>query len=656
MKQCALRNCYSLVILFLISAILYAQEGVSQKPEFRTQLKVADQKIPVRIVCSEVPEELEMAQYLLKFLRERNFAVESAIADKFSDSYAGPQWILATISSYKSLKGNVIFPEFPQGGRDEAFVIDTLQSKNGPEVVLVGKSISGLRAAVARLVGKVVNEGEFLLLDAGREQRDPFIKLRILTASNAARRQAPKNSPFRQADCQTWSLDRIRAYPEMFWQFGYNGMQVDEDRGYGSVRGEDLARIQSALKAMINGAREYHMFVSLSQWGDCLFNEGEAYCWNDPKQHETMLAFMDDLAHHYASIVDNITIRVGDPGGCSKNGCDFYKTPQQLTSGYLRAFRKINPDVTGTLSIWANAGIWKHCPKKVDLSNYAPMFPGEAKQKEYALPLQDGASFLDDTYMPKDVSISINRYYNSDQVEAILNAGRIVDIKGWYIADMEMINNVCISMQAVDKILGAMPAKARDQVRSQSIELCFDGWPQIIGQYIAAQKLWNPQFDLETLKKEFCVAAFGLRNADAMLSLYEACENGDADTYILPIPKPSDFGTAEYNAKLRNVLVKAKSIRITSDWKPNFAFPVTVQKYVDMLNARTRLILAVSETKERIEALRKSGGDANAIGKVKKEAIESLPILPIDPLYKQDASIVHPGFKATSFAEMIERM
>ncbi|MBN2513246.1 MAG: hypothetical protein JXB18_09940 [Sedimentisphaerales bacterium] len=656
MNKCALTICYVMVILFLISTVSYAQQSASQKTEFNSRLQIADKIIPVRIVCSPASEEFEMAQYITKFLRERNFAVQSKVADELSDSYIGPQWVLATTNSYKSLKVNVVLPGFPKSGRDEAFVMDSHQSKNGPEVVLVGKSISGLRAAVARFISKVANDGNAIWIEAGREERDPFIKLRILTASNAARRQAPKESPFREADCQTWSLDRLRAYPEMFWQFGYNGMQVDEDRGYGSVSGEDLARIQNALKAMINGARDYHMFVSLSQWGDCLFNEGEAYCWNDPKQHDVMLSFMGDLASNYASIVDNITIRVGDPGGCTRNGCDFYKTPQQLTTAYLQVFRKINPDISGTLSIWANAGVWKYCPKKVDLSNYAPMFPGQANQKEYALPLQDGASFLDETYMPKDVSISINRFYNTDQVEAILNTGRIVDIKGWYIADMEMINNICISMQAVDKILGKMPDKARDQVRSQSIELCFDGWPEIIGQYIAAQKLWNPRFDLETLKKEYCVAAFGPKNADAMLSLYEVCENGDADTYILPIPKPSDFGTADYNAKLRKVLTEAGSVKIASDWKPNYAFPVPVQKYVDMLNARARLILAVSEAKEKVEALRKSGGDANAIEEVKKEAIESLPVLPIDPLYKQDASIVHPGFKAPSFTEMIEHL
>lgn len=638
-----------------LALIAIAALGASTSAAWSNQMEIAGRQKPVRLVCSSSPEEREMADYLRKFLRERGFSVEPRPSVKYDARYRGPQWILGISSTADSL-GFKDRPKFGEKDRDEAFVLSVSEGNVGPVVGMIGKTPSGLRAAVVRLIGRSANYGSELRTESGIERKDPFILERMLAASNSPRRQVPMGSPFREADCQTWSLDRLKAYPELFWQFGYNWMQLDEDRGYGSATGEDLKRIQRALKAMAIGARQYHLSVSMSQWGDCIFNEGETYSWNDTKQHAVMQSFMDELAGNYAALVDNVTIHIGDPGGCTRDGCDLYKTPQQVTAGYLAAFKKINPKVSGSITLWANGNLWQYSPKKLDLSNYDPPFPGMAQAQEFGLPIPDGAKFLDGSFMPRDVSISLNRCYNSDQAESVRAAGREVGIESWYVADMEMVNNICINMHTVDQVVGMLPDKARDEVKLETIELCFDGWPQLINQYVGGQKLWDPRRPLREIEKEFCTAAFGPSNADAMIDVYEACENGDPKVSARPIPSPDDFGTAEYNARLRKVFAEAETVKLSPDWKPNFAFPVPVQKFVDMMTARLQLIIAVSEAREKYDAAKKRGGTSSELAQVKIDALRSLPYLPIDPLFRQDESIVRPVYRSCSFAEMIQEM
>ncbi len=44
------------------------------------------------------------------------------------------------------------------------------------------------------------------------------------------------------------------------------------------------------------------------------------------------------------------------------------------------------------------------------------------------------------------------------------------------------------------------------------------------------------------------------------------------------------------------------------------------------------------------------------IMQLKQQLVKSLPNLPIDPMYKMDASIVNPGYTTLTFAQIIERM
>ena len=629
--------------LLILSSITYAQADT-------LQLSVSGGRLaPVSIVSSQSKQAKEMADYLRRWIADRGYYVNKQFGASIDRSYNGPQWVVTEYAGLASVGADDVSIKFNKSARDDAYVIDVRQQGGSAIVLLVGKSAAGVRAAVARLVGKLTNDGRQLWLTAGREENDPFIPIRLAYMGKAPRRQVPVGSPFEDIDIEKWPVNKLRAYSELFWQFGYNGIEIAESRGYASISGAVLKRVQMSNIALAQGARSRGMYVWFSQWGDCPFKEGESYSWNNSRERTVLIDFMNELAGIYGPYIDHINIHIGDPGGCTRDGCDFYKTPQQITAAFLQAFRKTNPRISASLSTWANNDFWAHSPNKVAMSNYLP-WPGKASGFNHPIP--DGAKFLDDTFMPREIGIAIPRVYDEDEADLLVAAGRAVDVWGWYIADMEMINNIWLNMHFVDALFSDLPDKARNQVRSQTIETCFHGWPQIINSYIGAQKLWNPKRSLSDIEHEFCVAAFGPTNADVMVELYNACENGKED----PIPHPSDFGTALYNARLRRVLASAQKVSIPADWKPNFAFPVQVQKYVDMLKARLQLTLAVSEAKEQVDQARAHGASDQEVGEIKRRTLDFLPKLPIDPIYSQDASVINQGYRTDSIPEMIQKL
>lgn len=637
-----------LISLLLIGNVCQSFASEVKEP-FKNHVKIAGKDQPVTIVCSNSPQIEKLGKYLQNFLTERNIKEKQVCFNQLKNNKEW-QWILADENDVSrwNLKDQV--SPFESSCSNESFQI--IVSKEKSRVYIVGKTESGVKAGVARLICKVANDGKNLWIENGKIRCNPFIKLRLMDVGNSARRQVPVGSPFKDADYETWPLMKIRQYPELFWQFGYNGIEVEEVRGYSAISDEKMPSIRKAVQTLATGAKDYGMYVSLFQWGDCLFDEGETLSWNNPKQKNTMCLVMKDLAENYGNLVDHLIIHVGDPGGCERDGCDHYKTPQEITNGFYKAFKKINPKIACTLSTWANGGFWSSCPRLVDRSNYDPYFPNMANDKTYNLPISNGAKFLDTTFMPGNIGIAMNRLYNKDQAELVLASKRPLDVWTWYVGDNEMLNTIWLNMHEMDRLLSNMPKSASNEIRLYTMEISFHGWPEIINSYVGAQKLWNPNSSLDKIEKEFCTGVFGPSNAETMVELYNACENG----CFKSLPCPSDFGTFAYNKRLRDILSKSLKIKLAKDWKPNFSLPVSPQKYVDMLVARLKLILCVSEAKYSIVQAKQNGASSKVIEQIKSKAIKNIPYLPIDPLYKQDSSIATKGYITKSFAQIIEEL
>ncbi len=611
----------------------------------------------IKIASASVKEGKPIADYLRAYLESRTNKVDKEFYNRLQKGAKTCQFILATEQNIKELAGTSVKAVFTTDAHPDSYILDAQQKGSGSVIYLIGKTSSGLRSAVDRFICKMVNDGKEIYFKKGREVKSPFINIRLAALAPTARRQIKIGSILDDANYELWDESRLRAYPELFSQFGFSGIQIMEIQGYGHISGDYLNKAQKAVKALALGAKDLNMFVSLDQWGDCPFVEGQTYCWEDAEEKKVLERFFTEMSERYGSLIDHIYIHVGDPGGATHKGCTKFKTPQLLTSGVVDIFKKQNPKILATMSTWANTDFWKHSPVPVNLDNYAEYFQNNNLAFGQAIP--DGAKFLDDTWMPKEIGIALHRTFNQQQAGMIKKAGRPVDVWGWYLGDMEMHNNITLNTKTIDKYYRALPQNASKQIRVQTMELCFHGWPQIINTYAGAQKMWDPYRNMEDIEREFCTAAFGPANSEAMLALYHACANpwdydvmGHADEHL---PRPADIGTQSGNIRMKNVLAQAESIQFPENWKSNFAFPVNVQRYVDMLKARLSLLLAYSQAMMEVKHARDAGKDKE-IENIKIRAIANLPHLPIDPLYQRDGSISKPHYLLAGWADYINKL
>ena len=613
------------------------------------------------------PALLDVGARLRSFLDVRGYDVVPRVGTLSEPlDPSAPVWILILT---ESLDDGKLAESVNAGGsaEREGFHLTAGLRASAPYVFIRGRTALGIRAGAARLMARVRNRpGRGLFLDAGGESGAPFFGLRIANVSQTAFRQCPEGSPFKSTtDFLTWDRARLAAYPELFWQFGFNGLEVSEARGYGPCETEgDVARTRRVLHVLMDAARRLGLNVTFNQWGQSLFREGENLCWRDPKERGVMESVFRRLAYDYAERTDRLIVHVGDPGGCARNGCDGYREPQEIAAYAVGAFRRLHPGVRGVLSAWSAMPLWSPSLRPLDMSNYELA----ARHAAFGRALPEGVKWMDATYMPADFGVALHKWHNADQAAALRGAGRPVDIWGWYLADQEMLDDLWLCMRILDRKFSALPDAASAEVRSFSIEHCFHGWPQIINLYVAGQKMWNPRRPLGVIEREFCAAAFGPDNADAMTAVYEACEAGNVNErgygeFRDPATDrlPEVLGTPEYARQARAALAKLETVKLPDGWIPNFTLPVTPQSFIDMLGARLRLLAHLSETKEQVDAARRREGASTderekAAAEIKRRALETLPEEPLDPTWRQDEAVVRKGYQSLTWRERIERL
>ena len=653
----------------ITTAFLCALGAAANQTDDASLISIDNRAInPVIMVCDGSSTSREMADYLSAYLKKRNIAVASDFIDKPRKKYNGTLFVLATSETIASLEPDAKFV-FDANDTEQTYIFSAQKNAKWQTIYLIGKDSAGIRAAVSRFICALSYDGTRITLRQGVEKTVPFIGIRMPNIGPTSRRQVPPGSPFRDTDFEEWPAELIKSYVECFWQMGFNGIHMAEVQGYGSGACEEerkpyrTANIRRALLTLADAAKQRDMFVTLFVWGDTFFNEGQPLCFNDNFQRTVMEYCIQELAYIYASHIDNLFVHIGDPGGCMLNGCQPYKTNQQITAVWMKYFRAINPAMQGSLNTWANSPFWSYSPVPVSLDNYSGCFT--VKDKKFGLPIPDGAKFLDSTFMPSDIGIALHREYNKEQAEAIVQSGRPVDVWTWYVCDMEMNNNTWILPHMAEQVFSRLTDEAHRYVRSHTVDVCFHGWPSIIGAYVGVQKLINPHRCLTDIEKEFCTAAFGPANTDAALALYRACYSSlsfyDCTFKFTAIDMTGQFGTELYNEELENTIEDAEKISFPENWTPNFTFPVPVQKYIEMLKARARLTLAVSEAKYAVDKVKNESTtdkqtQSRLIEKIKKDAVDSLPNLPIDPLFKQDTTIVRNGYQMATFKELIEAL
>ncbi|MFB3905666.1 MAG: twin-arginine translocation signal domain-containing protein [Acidobacteriota bacterium] len=397
---------------------------------------------------------------------------------------------------------------------------------------------------------------------------------------------------FAWVNFETWPEERIRRYPAFLKACGFNSIQVTEIRGYcGKRKTQDLTNVARVVRVLAEEARRQDMSVSQFIWGLCLLHEGDSLCWNDRRERKWMEGEFTRLARTYARLVDHIVLHYSDPGGCNRNGCDAYKTPQEISQAVLKAYRKENPAVRATISAWAN-------------KSFFDGHPGMGK-------------LLDETFSPKEFAIALHRWYDPERARLVKDTGRKVGIWSWYIADYEMAHDCAFCMKVLDKYFSSLPAEASVNVDWISMERCWHGMPSDINLWVAGQKLIDPFKPLQKIEEDFCTAVFG-RAGPAALQAYHACEDGQVDQriygYFIPETDryPALTATPEFEKQAREALRALESVS-TPLTTPQIPLVTQPEDMVVFLKNRLKLLL--------------SYGQALRSGSKTIEAVES------DPLY-----------------------
>jgi len=188
----------------------------------------------------------------------------------------------------------------------------------------------------------------------------------------------------------------------------------------------------------------------------------------------------------HAPHFDHFITHWGDPGGCRGGKCTFDVT-MKLHNRILAAFRKRNPDIESTFSLWS-----MHMPE------FGGKWPG---YKSVETVLKAGI-------LPAEVGVAMHGRFRLKEARAIVASGRRAGVWAWYLADDEVMPSLHVHTKVMGEYFNALPAEASRLLDWHSLDSnCH--LLNVPGLYVGAQLLVDPSRNADGLLREFCGRAFG---------------------------------------------------------------------------------------------------------------------------------------------------
>jgi hypothetical protein len=421
------------------------------------------------------------------------------------------------------------------------------------EIVVSGASGTGVEAGAEALLGRAGWQDGRLTVQAPLEiQATPFFATREATLCPTGRILTKDPARMKETNYEHWPEDRLRRYPQFLKACGFNSIQIMElignEKSPGYRGGGDRAKILPVLRTLADAAHANGMSVSQYIWGSA-----DGYHWDKPEERPKREQRYRELAEAYGPFVDHIITHWIDEG--YEGG---YVVPQEATAFLWKEYRKHNRGVRATMDTWGNSRIGR--------GGYGNLWEGDPRAR----------AFLDETFMPREIGIALERWYNAEQAARVRQAGRRVGIWGWYLGDYEMNFGAHLQSRVLDKYFSSLPADAAGTVDWLSIEMCFHALPSQINLYVAGQKMWTPQRALGEILLDYCRSVYGPQNAKAVRLAYETVEAGQKDVkiYGVFIPESDRFpvvrGTPQFRVQAEEALAAIQTVVLSPDWQPNF--------------------------------------------------------------------------------------
>jgi len=414
-----------------------------------------------------------------------------------------------------------------------------------------------------------------------------------------------------------WDIARLRTYVDMLKAFGFNSLQLSDlwsrysnagwrlpPENWGSwPKKVDPKDWPKKVDAVADYARSVGIRTTLFVWGNAAFDYRNntvppAFSLepDNPADMEIVSLYWDHLAEH-APHFDHIVTHWADPGGCRGPACTI-ETAQKFHNEIVRRFRKKNPNIQSTFSLWfLNDRIY-------------------SKWRGY----KDVHTILDSGILPADVMISMDGEggkFNLDEAKAIAKAGRKVGVWAWYLADMETNPSQHVRTSALGSAFRKLPSEAHKLIEWYSIDSNCHGL-NMQNLYVAGKLMRNPKADPRAALREFIAGAFGVENVARVEKVFRAIERTRGYRGYKKVLSPANLPIAREAYKL------ALGITIPKGFKPAFPMVISPEDLAKELEVQTEAIVELYEfniAADKVKQMRKEGAAQDKI----KAAIANLP-------------------------------
>jgi hypothetical protein len=404
-------------------------------------------------------------------------------------------------------------------------------------------------------------------------------------------------------------MRRLKHYVDLMREFGFNSLQLSELWENYEVAGWQIRprAFRAKLGAIADYARSRGMRTTLFVWGtgpiDPLANKGRFEDWHTwdnvcacvkggRRKLTAHYRSQAELAKHF----DHFITHWADPGGCQGGKCTI-ETAMRLHNEALTCFRKVNPDIRSTFSLW--------------LVGHKAV-PGMENWRGY----RKVEDVLDAGILAEDAGLAQGGRFRLPQARVIAKAGRELGVWAWYLADMEIFPSLHVHTNIMKDYFGKLPREAARLVSWHTI----DSNSHVLNLpslYVAAQLLKDPYANLDEKLAEFCCYAFGEPIAAQMAAALSAIASTRCRSdYMKLLPTltgrpfkgvPDEREEPERQlAAARRGLQLLRGVSAPRRFKSPLSPLADVPFFIEAIRAHLEQIVAYAQFRARLESLRRS--------------------------------------------------